>query len=392
MGKIAQSTTKYLIEADFIAEGLVEKPDVIGAVFGQTEGLLGQDLDLRELQKSGRIGRIDVELKEKDGKTEGTIYIPSSLDSSETALIAAAIETIERIGPCEAKITLRDVKDIREVKREYVVDRAKEILQKLMKEQPDADVLAETIKGSVRSSEIIEYNGIECGPDAVNAEEVILVEGRADVANLLKAGIKNVAAIGGTAGSRNLAEFTKNKKVTAFLDGDRGGDLVLKKLSRIVKIDFVARAPDGKEVEELADKEIFIAIRQKLPFVEAIKKKYGRKIQRQQPVIEEPKEMMTQEKKKKVLDILDKMVGTRAVYVYNEKMKMVAKLPITQFNEDNDSIKNAKIVLVDGTITKEIAEAADKAGVEYLIASTAEKKFTTEKTKILTAEDLSNNA
>ncbi len=370
----------------------MEKPDVIGAVFGQTEGLLGQDLDLRELQKSGRIGRIDVELKEKDGKTEGTIYIPSSLDSSETALIAAAIETIERIGPCEAKITLRDVKDIREVKREYVVDRAKEILQKLMKEQPDADVLAETIKGSVRSSEIIEYNGIECGPDAVNAEEVILVEGRADVANLLKAGIKNVAAIGGTAGSRNLAEFTKNKKVTAFLDGDRGGDLVLKKLSRIVKIDFVARAPDGKEVEELADKEIFIAIRQKLPFVEAIKKKYGRKIQRQQPVIEEPKEMMTQEKKKKVLDILDKMVGTRAVYVYNEKMKMVAKLPITQFNEDNDSIKNAKIVLVDGTITKEIAEAADKAGVEYLIASTAEKKFTTEKTKILTAEDLSNNA
>ncbi|MBU5688230.1 MAG: DNA primase [Candidatus Aenigmarchaeota archaeon] len=397
MGKIAQSTTKYLIEADFIAEGLVEKPDVIGAVFGQTEGLLGQDLDLRELQKSGRIGRIDVELREKDGKTEGTIYIPSSLDSSETALIAAAIETIERIGPCEAKITLRDVKDIREVKREYVVDRAKEILQKLMKEQPDADALAEAIKGSVRTSEIIEHNGIECGPDAVNAEEVILVEGRADVINLLKAGIKNVAAIGGTASTRKLEEFTRNKKVTAFLDGDRGGDLVLKKLSRFVKVDYVARAPDGKEVEELADKEIFICLKQKLPFVEAIKKKYSIKKPRKHETMEEHqeykenKEFLTPERKQKIIDILDKMVGTRAAYVFNEKMKMVDKLPLTQFTAENKSLENAKIVLIDGTITKEIAEEANKAGVEYLIASSAEKKFTMEKTKILTSEDLTNN-
>ncbi|MEM5777695.1 MAG: DNA primase DnaG [Candidatus Aenigmatarchaeota archaeon] len=398
MGKIAQSTTKYLIEADFIAEGLVEKPDVIGAVFGQTEGLLGQDLDLRELQKSGRIGRIDVELREKEGKTEGTIYIPSSLDSSETALIAAAIETIERIGPCEAKITLRDVKDIREVKREYVIDRAKEILQKLMKEQPDADALAEAIKGSVRTSEIIEHNGIECGPDAVDAEEIILVEGRADVINLLKAGIKNVAAIGGTSTTKKLEEFTRNKKVTAFLDGDRGGDLVLKKLSRFVKVDYVARAPDGKEVEELADKEIFMCLKQKLPFVEAIKKKYTVKktrkhenIQEYQEQIEEKTDFLTPEKKQKIIDILDKMVGTRAAYVFNEKMKMIDKLPLTQFTAENKSLENAKIVLIDGTITKEIAEEANKASVEYLIASSAEKKFTMGKTKILTPEDLTNN-
>jgi DNA primase len=394
MGKIAQSTTKYLIEADFVAEGLVEKPDVIGAVFGQTEGLLGQDLDLRELQKSGRIGRIDVELREKEGKTEGTIYIPSSLDSSETALIAAAVETIERIGPCEAKITLRDVKDIREVKREYVVDRAKEILQKLMKEQPDADALAETIKGSVRSSEVIEYNGIECGPDAVNADEIILVEGRADVINLLKAGIKNVAAIGGTSGAKNLTEFTKNKKVIAFLDGDRGGDLVLKKLSRFVKVDFVARAPEGKEVEELADKEIFIALKQKLPFIEAIKRRRQKKgFLPKEELQEAPEgEFLKPQIKQKMLDILDKMVGTRAAYVFNEKMRMIEKLPLTQFTEDNKALKGTKIVLIDGSITKEIAEAADKAGVEYLVASSAEKKFTTERTKILTSEDLTNNS
>lgn len=367
---------------------MVEKPDVIGAIFGQTEGLLGPDLDLRELQKSGRIGRIDVELREKEGKTEGTIYIPSSLDSSETALIAAAVETIERIGPCEAKITLKDVKDIREMKREYIVDRAKEILQKLMKEQPDADALAEAIKGSVRSSEVIEYNGIECGPDAINAEEIILVEGRADVINLLKAGIKNVAAIGGTSTSEKLAELTKNKRVIAFLDGDRGGDLVLKKLSRFVKIDYVARAPQGREVEELTDKEIYQALKQKHPFSEVKKKRYRKDFL---PETEEKEEPLDSQIKRKILDILDKMVGTRAAYVFNNKMKMVDKLPLTQFSKDTKSLQGAKIVLIDGTITKEIAEAADKLGIEYLIASSAEKKFTTEKTKILTAEDLANN-
>lgn len=45
------STAKYVVEARFTVEGVVEKPDVIGAIFGQTEGLFGPDLDLRELQK-----------------------------------------------------------------------------------------------------------------------------------------------------------------------------------------------------------------------------------------------------------------------------------------------------------------------------------------------------
>lgn len=368
---------------------MVEKPDIIGAVFGQTEGLLGQDLDLRELQKSGRIGRIDVDLREKEGKTEGTIYIPSSLDSSETALIAAAVETIERIGPCEAKIKLRDVKDIREVKREYVVDRAKEILQKLMKEQPDADALAETIKGSVRTSEIIEYHGIECGPDAIDAGEVILVEGRADVANLLKNGIRNVAAVGGTSASKSILEVAKGKKVTVFLDGDRGGDLILKKLSRLLRIDSVVRAPDGKEVEELTDKEIFKALRQKVPFSEAIRKR-GRvhRIEEQPEQSIEHKQDLNSNVKEKIKDILDKMIGTRAAYVFNKRMKMIEKLPLTQFTEENAALKNAEIVLIDGSITKEIADIADKLEIEYLIASSKDKEFETKKTKIMSVEDL----
>ena len=62
MAKISPTSIKYSIIANFVAEGPFQKPDVIGALFGQTEGLLGSDMELRELQKEGKIGRIEVDL------------------------------------------------------------------------------------------------------------------------------------------------------------------------------------------------------------------------------------------------------------------------------------------------------------------------------------------
>src|SRR3989344_370152 len=100
MGKISPVSAKYIIHSQIQIEGVVDRPDVIGAIFGQTEGLLGADLELRELQRGGRIGRIDVKTEIKAGKTAGEIIVPSSLDKAETAIIGAAIETIQRIGPC----------------------------------------------------------------------------------------------------------------------------------------------------------------------------------------------------------------------------------------------------------------------------------------------------
>ena len=85
---IDPSTTKYLIQARLATDGIVEKPDIVGAIFGQTEGLLGDELDLRDLQKSGRIGRIEVEVASTKGKSEGTVYVPSSLDQVETAILS----------------------------------------------------------------------------------------------------------------------------------------------------------------------------------------------------------------------------------------------------------------------------------------------------------------
>lgn len=264
MGKLAQSMIKYLIEAEFYCEGIVEKPDVIGAIFGQTEGLLGQDLDLRELQKSGRIGRIEVELINEEGKSKGKILIPSSLDSSQTSLIAASLETIERIGPCSAKVKVKSVKDVREDKRKYVLERGKEILKEMIKSEiPSTLELVEKIKSELRKDELQTYQGLPCGPEILDSNEIIIVEGRADVINLLKNGIRNAIAMNGTSIPEAIVELSKKKITTVFIDGDRGGELLLKKLLQICEIDYVARAPDGKEVEELTSKEIFKSLKNK---------------------------------------------------------------------------------------------------------------------------------
>jgi len=375
MAKLAQSTIKYLIEADFTANGVVEKPDVIGAIFGQTEGLLGQDLDLRELQRSGRIGRIEVTLKTNKGKTKGKILIPSSLDGSETALIAAAIETIERIGPCDSYVKLKSVKDIRAVKREYVVDRAKRILSKLIKEEiPPTMELTEKIKESVRVAEITEYRGLPSGSDVLISDEIIIVEGRADVLVLLKQGIKNVIAMGGTTIPKPILELCKEKVSTVFLDGDRGGDLILKELLQLTNIDYVARAPEGKEVEELTKKEIFKALRDKTPV---------------EQILSETKKELDEKTKKKINTVLEKMIGTRAAYIFDKNMKLQAKVPLNQFTEDNKRLNNAKIVVLDGSINDDIVRTAEAFNVSFLIAHDSERKYKTKFLTIYTKSDLS---
>jgi len=374
MAKLAQSTIKYLIEAEFTANGVVEKPDVIGAIFGQTEGLLGQDLDLRELQRSGRIGRIEVTLKTYKGETKGKILIPSSLDGSETSLIAAAIETIERIGPCDSFIKLKAVKDIRAVKREYVVDRAKRILSKLIKEElPPTTELTEKIKESVRTAEITEYKGLPSGGDILTSDEIIIVEGRADVLALLKQGIKNVIAVGGTTIAEPIIELSKEKVTTVFLDGDRGGDLILKELLQLTNIDYVARAPEGKEVEELTKKEIFKALREKIST---------------EQLLLEAKRGLDKKTKKKANSVLEKMIGTRAAYIFDENMKLQSKIPLNQFTDDNERIKNAKIVVMDGPINDDIVRVAETHNVSFLIGHTTERNYKTKFLTIYTKPDL----
>lgn len=264
MVKLAQSTIKYLVEAEFETDGIVEKPDIIGAIFGQTEGLLGTDLELRELQRTGRIGRIDVEVHSSEGKSSGKISIPSSLDSSETALIAAALETIERIGPCNSVVKLTSLRDVRSMKRDYVLDRAKEIMQWLTDEgSSTSSNMAETIKEQSRMAQLQEHEGLPAGPEVLTSDEIIIVEGRADVLNLLRNGVKNAIAMDGNKIPDAIVKLSKEKITTLFVDGDRGGELIIKEFMQLGELDYIVQAPEGKEVEDLTKKEIFKTLREK---------------------------------------------------------------------------------------------------------------------------------
>lgn len=264
MAKISPVAAKYIVHSTINIDGVVDRPDVIGAIFGQTEGLLGSDLELRELQRSGRIGRIEVNMNTTGGKTNGEIIIPSSLDKTETAIVAAALEIIQRIGPCNAKIEVKKIEDVRTSKRQFVIERAKELLRELTDTTlPDSQELADEVSQAVRMLEVVEYGKekLSAGPAIEDSDEIIIVEGRADVLCLLKQGFKNVIAMNGTSVPQTIKDLTKRKTTTVFVDGDRGGDLIIRELFAVADLDFVCKAPDGKEVEELTKKEIHKALR-----------------------------------------------------------------------------------------------------------------------------------
>ena len=261
-----EDTGKYLIHATFGADGVVERSDVVGAVFGQTEGLLGDELDIRGLQESAKLGRIDVEVESTDGRSHGNITIASSLDRVETATLGAALETIERIGPCRATVEISSIEDVRSAKRRAVIDRATELLNTAFDEAViDSEAILEQVRERIRVADITEYEGLPAGPNVETSDAAIVVEGRADVLTLLRYGIKNAIAVEGTNIPEKVADLTREKTVTAFLDGDRGGELIRRELQQIGEVDYVAQAPEGRSVEDLSRKEVDTALRNKMP-------------------------------------------------------------------------------------------------------------------------------
>ena len=262
-------TSKYLIHAAITADGVVERSDVVGAIFGQTEGLLGEELDLRDLQRSSKVGRIDVEITSEGGQSFGEVTVTSSLDRVETAILAASLETITRVGPCRARVEVTDVEDVREAKRREVARRAKELLTEAFDEGPmSGDDIVDEVRESVRVADVDEYEGLPAGPRVPDSDAVVVVEGRADVLALLGHGIENAVAVEGTDVPEAVAALSRDRTVTAFLDGDRGGELVLRELAQVGDVDHVAFAPEGRSVEDLDRPAVVDALQRKVPFDE----------------------------------------------------------------------------------------------------------------------------
>ena len=263
---IDPTSSKYVIRASIRANGVVNKSDVVGAVFGQTEGLLGDELDLRDLQKSGRMGRVEVEIRSDKGKSNGEIVISSSMDQVETSVFAAALETVERVGPCKATVKVTALEDSRSTKRETIIDRARTLLIDLIKNSRTAgSTITDTVRQVLQVEEIVRFKGkLPAGPNVETSDAVIVVEGRGDVLNLLKHGIKNSVAVEGTNIPREVVGLSKERTVTAFVDGDRGGQMIIQELLQVAEIDFIARAPENTEVEYLTHKQIMKSLRDKV--------------------------------------------------------------------------------------------------------------------------------
>jgi len=380
MAKVSPVSIKYMIHANFLAEGALEKPDVIGALFGQTEGLLGSDLEMRELQKEGKIGRIEVELETRDKKTTGHISIPTALDQSETTLIAAAIETIERIGPSDAQIEVEKIEDVRGTKRDYIIERAKKLMSQIHG-YSDSREISNTVKTSSRMAQIQEFGNEKLPCGNISGNEVIVVEGRADVLNLLRNGVNNVIAMNGTKLPESIRELSQEKQITLFVDGDRGGKLIIKNVLDNAKIDSIVVAPDGKEVEELTGKEILMALRKRIPasrfsFRENLHERgydekennldKSDKNEDENPI---KKIKLMEEDKKKLKKLSDNNHGKGKAILLNVNLEEIKKVSTRNLiNTLKEIREKIYVLIIDGTVTSGLIGFAEKAGCQAIVA------------------------
>ena len=417
-----KSIVKYLVKLRFEVEGVVEKADLIGAIFGQTEGLFGPEMNLQELQKTWKVGRIEINLQSTSGRTAGEVLIPMSTDVSTCALIAAAVENVDKVGPCEAKFILVGINDVRADRRKVIVDRAKSIMKDwASKTASEGEESLKDIVDSTKKGKVLSYGreGLPAGPSLADSNVIYVVEGRADIINLMRAGIENTIAVEGTSVPDTVKELAKRRTVYAFLDGDRGGDLILKELTQVARIERVYRAPRGREVEELTPVEILEILRQEpepssAPQIEERRdrrdmgprgrydrdrrfdrngnnnRRGGRMMMRDRPPrdyqyeerepqrdFEEPQAAPrapeapvspppSPEVAEKIKAEFSVINGTLEAKVYDSEWKEVSRMPVNELVTKIGETQGAKYLVFDGIVTQRLIDSASKVGVESI--------------------------
>ena len=332
------------------------------------------DLDLRDLQKSGRIGRIEVDSESKEGVTEGVIKIPSSLTRKETALLAATVESVTRVGPCEAEITLIDIRDVRETKRKKIIERAAELLKKWDQNSLEPSEIEERMDADIKLGEIISWGpeNLPAGPDVESNPELIIVEGRADVLNLLRIDVKNTVSVQGTQIPKSIIDLAKTKNsVIAFLDGDRGGTIIQKELKQLIKIDYIARAPEGYEVEELTRKQMIKSLQNKKSITkDFMEKEYtGRDANL--------KKFLKRTKLKHHDEIIEaiKNVPSGQGLGYSKNMEKLFEIPVGELFEKIKEYKNTQVLILDGILTKRLLSSALSMKLKLIACKNKEEEL-----------------
>ena len=364
---------KYHVKLSYEVDGLVERTDIIGAIFGQTEGLLGPEMNLNELQRVSKVGRIEVNAKSTSNTTVGDALIPMSTDIDTCALIAAGIESIDKVGPFDCTFRLVAIDDVRAAKKDDIVKRAKEIKQKWATKtvSEGESMLNDVHRGDGAKLSTYGASKLTCSSGIFTSDWVILVEGRADVINLMRAGYDNVLAIEGAKIDQSIKELCSTKDtVVAFLDGDRAGGFILKELKSIVSLDYELQADNGVEVEELTPQRLDEILR---PIVDEIKKA---KSTTTTTTASSSSSSSTASKTKSNDDKEIADVTAKIFPNLNETLEAIAldgdqnqifKVPISEVVSKLSSQSGIKYLMLDGIITQRLLGGAKKAGVQYVV-------------------------
>lgn len=390
MGKIYPNSEKYIIRILVEVDRKVNKDDIIGAIFGQTEGLISADMNLRELQSRGEIGRIEPEgeLTYHGDKTIAVFRLASNTTLERTVIIAAAIETVDKVGSSKASFKVDKIIDVREEKKNKIKTRAKELIKQFSEEFfLDIIELEKELRNERLDKEIIQLvpdnDKVVAHKNYDVYDEIILVEGKADVQRLLQYDIKNVISVGGVSDQipKKIIDISKSKTTILFVDGDNGGKNVAKLLvEKGVKIDYIARAPEGKEVEELSKKEINTALKRKRAFtseseldklLEAISKEDSNSKDeeveetQEQPVEQEPNHS----------SFLTPLVGSKKCTLLYKDMSsdtFPINLIIQKLKEKPNDILG---VYIDGIISEPVFKALGGVSFKYLGTTNPNAKY-----------------
>jgi DNA primase len=375
---------KYIAKLEVSVNGAVETSDVIGAIFGQLEGLLGPELELKDLQRTGKIGRINIKLRREGEGSKGIVELYSGLDKVRTALLVAAMETIDKVGPYQANFKLIKIVDEREERRNDIARRAAEILKNWSIEKEDSfRRLIEFVERESAKSNFILYGEeqLPAGRGIEEASEIIVVEGRADVMNLLKYGFDNVIAMGGALERvpKSLEKLIEEKEAIAFVDGDRGGEMVLRTLLEQTDIDYVARAPEGKVVEELTAKEIRKALSSAVP-ADEVRRELGISPPKAKPFVE-PEAHETRparEINERIIRVpemfrgfYERVMNTDRVLLLDEDFRILKETSVAELLNELNETRGVRYIIYDRIVTQRIVDKAYEIGVKAIVGNVA---------------------
>ena len=370
---------KYHVKLSFDVDGLVERADIIGAIFGQTEGLLGPEMNLNELQRVSKVGRIEVTTTSTENTTNGNVLLPMSTDVDTCALISAAIESIDKVGPFDCSFKLDAIDDVRASKKEDIVRRAKEIKQKWStKSVSEGDTMLKDVHESI-AGKVTTYgpNKLPCSTGVFDSLWIILVEGRADILNLLRAGFDNALAINGATIDESIKELCKSKKkIVAFLDGDRAGGMILQELKSVVNVDIELRADSGVEVEELTPQRVADILND----TNIEMKKLGTS---QSTMSEDDKSLATV-----ISKIYPDLNETLESVALDDKDSQLFKIPISELVNKLSTQTGVKCLILDGIITQRLLDNAKTSGIGCIVGHRAAKLSSLGDVKIKTFTEL----